>query len=194
MHIQSSFVKEQIEASAQIKLRMAESETVESIREAAEYVINSLRAGNKVLLCGNGGSAGDSQHIAGELVGRFKLNRSGLPAIALTTDSSVLTAVGNDYGYHEIFRRQVEALGNKGDVLIGITTSGSSRNVMLAMKEAKERGMITIGFTGEKKGAIEDIADVIISVPSNETPRIQEAHILVGHIICELVEKSFFRE
>ena len=194
MNIQSSFVKEQIEASAQVKLKMAESEVVESILRAAEYVIDALQSGGKVLLCGNGGSAADSQHIAAELVGRYKLNRKGLAAIALTTDSSILTSVGNDYGYHDVFRRQVEALGKRGDVLIGITTSGSSKNVILAMKEAKEKGMITIGLVGEKKETMKNLADVIISVPSDETPRIQEAHILVGHIICELVEKFFFEK
>ena len=192
--MQSSFVKERIDASARIKLKMAESEVVEAIKRAAEYIVQALRLGGKVLLCGNGGSAADSQHIAAELVGRFKLDRNPLAAVALTTDSSILTSVGNDYGYHDVFRRQVKALGKKGDVLIGITTSGSSKNVILAMKAAKEKGMITVGLIGEKREAMKDIADVVISIPSKETPRIQEAHILVGHIICEFVERFFFEK
>jgi len=192
--MQSSFVKKRIDASARIKLKMAESEVVEAIKRAAEYIVQALRLGGKVLLCGNGGSAADSQHIAAELVGRFKLDRNPLAAVALTTDSSILTSVGNDYGYHDVFRRQVEALGKKGDVLIGITTSGSSKNVILAMRAAKEKGMITVGLIGEKSEAMKDIADVVISIPSKETPRIQEAHILVGHIICEFVERFFFEK
>ncbi len=194
MNMQSSFVKKRIDASARIKLKMAESEVVEAIKRAAEYIVQALRLGGKVLLCGNGGSAADSQHIAAELVGRFKLDRNPLAAVALTTDSSILTSVGNDYGYHDVFRRQVEALGKKGDVLIGITTSGSSKNVILAMRAAKEKGMITVGLIGEKSEAMKDIADVVISIPSKETPRIQEAHILVGHIICEFVERFFFEK
>jgi D-sedoheptulose 7-phosphate isomerase len=186
-----SLIEEQLRESGRLKLAMAES-TVESIQKAVESVVRALQSGGKVLLCGNGGSAADSQHIASELVGRFRLNRGGIPAIALTTDTSILTAVGNDYGFEDVFRRQVEALGEKGDVLIGMSTSGKSRNVVLAMDLAREMGMVVIAFVGGDGGPVVDAADVVVQVPSTVTPRIQEGHITVGHILCDLVERFLF--
>ena len=193
MKIKITDVKNRLQASAQLKHAMAES-TADSIQEAVEKVIHTLRSGGKVLLCGNGGSAADSQHIAAELVGKFRLNRKGLPAIALTTDTSILTSLANDYGYEFVFQRQVEALGKKGDVLIGISTSGESMNVALAMKKAKDMGISTIALIGEKRGQIADAADIVVSVPSKETPRIQEGHITIGHILCDLVERYCFEK
>lgn len=147
-----------------------------------------------MLICGNGGSAADSQHIAAEFVNRFYYDRSGLAAMALTVDTSILTAIGNDYGYEKTFSRQVQAYAKKGDVLIGISTSGSSKNVVNAILEAKNKGVYTVGLTGEKKGLIFDNADVTINIPSAETPIIQESHIMTGHIICALVEKLMFSD
>lgn len=147
-----------------------------------------------MLICGNGGSAADSQHIAAEFVNRFYYDRSGLAAMALTVDTSILTAIGNDYGYEKIFSHQVQAYAKKGDVLIGISTSGSSKNVVNAILEAKNKGVYTVGLTGEKKGLIFDNADVTINIPSAETPIIQESHIMTGHIICALVEKLMFSD
>lgn len=164
---------------------------IPQIKEASELVIATLKNGNKVLLCGNGGSASDAQHISAELVGRYKSERKGLPAIALTTDTSALTSIGNDYGYDRIFDRQVEALINRGDLLIGISTSGESLNVLSAMLLAKEMGAKTIGFTGKGGGKIKYASDVNIIVPSDDTPRIQEMHILIGHIICQALDNNF---
>ena len=184
-----SFIIEQLQESAELKRTMAES-MIGSIKEAAEAVIDALRSGGKVLLCGNGGSAADSQHIAAEFVGRFRFDRKAMPAIALTTDTSILTAVGNDYGYDEVFRRQVEALGHKGDVLIGISTSGRSPNVLRAIEEAKERGMVTIALIGGKECPMSEISDITVQIPSEDSPRIQEGHMTFGHILCDLVEKT----
>ena len=150
-----------------------------------------MRFGGKVLLCGNGGSASDALHIAGELIGRFQRERQGLPAIALNADVASMTAIANDYGYDRIFERGVEGLLNKGDTLIGISTSGNSENVYLAVKKAKEKGGKTIALLGKDGGKINDIADISIVVPSDCTARIQESHIMIGHIICELVEDSY---
>jgi D-sedoheptulose 7-phosphate isomerase len=163
---------------------------VGDIEKAAEMIISSVKKGGKLLLCGNGGSAADCQHIAAEMVGRFKKERKAIPAIALTTDTSILTAIGNDYGYDVIFKRQVEALGNKNDVLIGVSTSGNSKNVLEAVQLANQIGMATIGLTGEGGGMLSRIAKLAISVPSKNTPRMQESHILIAHIICELVEDA----
>lgn len=193
MNWMESFIIEQLQESAELKRKMAES-MIDSIKEAAEVVIRVLRSGGKVLLCGNGGSAADSQHIAAEFVGRFRFDRKAMPAIALTTDTSILTAVGNDYGYEEVFRRQVEALGKKGDVLIGISTSGQSQNIVRAMEKAKELGMVTIALVGSKKGPMSEISDITVSVPSMDSPRIQEGHITFGHILCDLVEKTISQQ
>ena len=162
-----------------------------SLEEAANLVVNTLKNGNKVLLCGNGGSAADAQHIAAELTGRYKTERKGLPAIALTTDTSALTAISNDYGYAKVFDRQVEALANKGDLLIGISTSGNSDNIISALTTAKELGCSILGLSGHDGGKMNDICDVNLVVPSDDTPRIQEIHILLGHTLCQIVDDAF---
>lgn len=181
-----------LKSSADLNLKLAETGS-EKIVEAADCITESLKSGGKVLICGNGGSAADSQHIAAEFTGRFLKERKALPAIALTTDSSVLTAVGNDYGFNMIFSRQVEALGRCGDVLVGISTSGKSENVILALKKAKELNMKSIVFTGSDSNCpMAQCSDIVINVPSTEIPRIQEVHITIGHIICDLVENRLF--
>lgn len=160
------------------------------IYTACIIVTEALKNGNKILLCGNGGSAADAQHIAAELSGRYKVERRGLPGLALTTDTSVLTAIGNDYGFDRIYERQVEALAKKGDVLIGISTSGHSKNVLRALSLARNMGCKTIGLSGRDGGVMSEFCDVNIIVPSDETPRIQEMHILIGHTICQAIDDS----
>ena len=162
-----------------------------SVEVAAKHCLDCLKNGNKILLFGNGGSAADAQHIAAELVGRYKAERKGLAAIALTTDTSALTAIGNDYGYDRVFDRQVEALANTGDVAIGISTGGSSANVVSALKLAKNLGCKTIGFSGRDGGEMNDICDTNIVVPAQDTARIQEMHIVIGHTICHLIDLEF---
>jgi len=159
---------------------------------ALEYSVAALRGGRKLLFAGNGGSAADAQHWAGELVSRFYYDRPGLPAIALTTDTSILTAIGNDYGYDYVFARQVEALGQDGDVLLAISTSGNSQNIVRAIEAAREKHMTVIGFTGQGGGKMVDICDVCFRVPSTETPRIQEGHEVLGHLLCGLIESAMF--
>jgi len=154
----------------------------------ASVMSHAILDGKKILWCGNGGSAADSQHLAAELVGRFKRERRALPSIALTTNTSILTAIGNDYGYEHVFRRQVEALCQTGDVVVGISTSGNSRNVCLALEAARELGAHTIAFTGKSGGVMAEIALLALQIPSSETPRIQEGHILCGHMLCDDVE------
>ncbi|OGW83472.1 MAG: phosphoheptose isomerase [Omnitrophica bacterium RIFCSPLOWO2_01_FULL_45_10] len=166
---------------------------IESIEKAAKAIIISLKAGGKVLIFGNGGSAADSQHIVAELVGRFKKERPALPAIALSTNTSILSAIANDYGYEITFSRQLEALAKSKDVAIALSTSGNSKNVLEALKKAKALGLVTIGLTGQNGGLLKEVCDISILVPSKETARIQESHIMIGHIICELVEREMFR-
>lgn len=166
-------------------------EQMDVIQLMAERCKEALKSGNKVLFCGNGGSAADAQHLAAELIGRFQKERRSLASVALTTDTSILTAVANDYGYDEVFARQVEGLGRSGDVLIGISTSGNSANVVKAALKARDTGMHTIAFTGEGGGKLKDICDITFAVPSKVTARIQEMHIMVGHIICELLEEEY---
>lgn len=161
------------------------------IAQAAEMIIKAYKNGNKLLLCGNGGSAADAQHIAGELVGRFKKERRGLPAVALTTDTSIMTALANDYWYDLLFSRQVEALGQKGDVLIGISTSGNSKNIIRAVEAAKFKGLITVGLLGGDGGELKDLVDLPLVVPGAGSDRVQEVHIFIGHVICGLVDESF---
>ncbi len=161
------------------------------IEKASIIVVDSLKNGNKILLCGNGGSAADAQHIAAELTGRYKTERRGLPGIALTTDTSALTAIGNDYGYDRVFDRQVESLASKGDVIIGISTSGNSKNIISALKLGQEMGCKTIGFTGRDGGVMNEVCDINLIVPSDNTPRIQEMHILFGHTICQIIDNNF---
>ena len=164
----------------------------ENIQKIVTASITAFRADKKMLLCGNGGSASDAQHIAAELSGRFYAHRPPLYAEALHVNSSYMTAVANDYGYEATYARMVEAAGKKGDILVGMSTSGNSPNVVKALQKAKELGMITVGFTGKNGGKIRDICDIMICAPSDDTPRIQEAHILVGHIICQLIEQELF--
>ena len=160
------------------------------LQSIGEEMTRSILAGKKVLWCGNGGSAADSQHLAAELMGRFRRERCAFPSIALTTDTSILTAVGNDYGYERIFQRQVEALCTKGDVLVGISTSGSSKNVCAALQTARRIGAFTVAFTGQGGGEIAAIADVALRIPSKVTARVQEGHMLCGHMLCDWVEQS----
>jgi D-sedoheptulose 7-phosphate isomerase len=154
--------------------------------------VNAFKNGNKVLFCGNGGSAADAQHLAAEFSGRFYTDRDALPAEALHVNTSYLTAVANDYSYDVVYSRIIKGIGKKGDVLVGLSTSGNSGNIVKAFETAKEKGMITIGFTGATGGKMKDLSDYLLNVPSNDTPRIQESHILLGHIICQLVEEQYF--
>jgi len=164
------------------------------IAETAEKMAQALKEGRKVLLFGNGGSAADAQHIAAEFVGRFIPDRIPVPALSLATDSSALTALGNDYGYETVFSRQIQALGNAGDIAIGISTSGNSPNVLKALDVARSKSLLTIGFTGEDGGKMNGRADILFRVPSRMTPRIQETHITLGHVLCELIDRDMFPE
>ncbi len=161
---------------------------VPAIQSVGERLRTCLQNGGKILLMGNGGSAADCQHIAAEIVGRYKRERKGLPAIALTTDSSILTSVGNDYGFEHIFSRQIEALCNEGDVVIGISTSGNSANIVAGIETARSLGAHTVGLTGAGGGRLASLCDTTLAMPSGDTPRVQEAHILIGHILCDLIE------
>ena len=161
------------------------------IKKACETAVATLKAGGKILLCGNGGSAADAQHIAAELTGRYKTERGALAGIALTTDTSALTAIGNDYGYEFVFSRQLEALGREGDLLIAISTSGNSGNVVKALELARKIGIKTIGLSGRTGGAMDELCELNLVVPSNDTPRIQEMHIMIGHIICQAIDDAF---
>ena len=180
------------EFNAHLKATKATMDSIyESIESAAKICINTLKNGGKVLIFGNGGSAADAQHIAAELVGRYKGERKGLAAIALTTDSSALTCISNDFGYEQVFSRQVEALANNADVAIGISTGGTSTNVISAVNVAKNIGCKTIGFSGRGGGEMNSLCDVNLVVPDGDTPRIQEMHILIGHTICQLIDNEF---
>ena len=186
-------VKELLIESIKTKEKiLSNEELLSKIEKVADLVVNAYMNDKKVLLCGNGGSAADAQHISAELSGRFKIDRKPLFAEALHVNTSFLTAVANDYSFEKVYERLVEAFGREGDILIGISTSGNSTNVINAVKKAKEIGMITIGFTGETGGQLKNFVDILINVPSKDTPRIQEAHITIGHIICELVENSLY--
>ncbi len=180
-----------LEASLQAKREFWEKEG-EKILSAAERITVAFRAGQKLLVFGNGGSAADAQHLAAEFVNRFRLERKPLPAIALTTDTSILTAIANDYDFAEVFSKQVEALGSPGDVALGISTSGRSPNVIRALAKARERGLFTIGLGGGDGGRLPEVSDLLILVPSSETPRIQEGHLFFIHLVCELVEEALF--
>lgn len=188
-------VGQSIEASIAVKRRLLSSpEIISMVAEVSEIIVSSFERGHKVILFGNGGSAADAQHIAAEFVGRFAFDRPALPALALSVNTSCVTAIGNDYGFDLIFARQIEALGCPGDVAIGISTSGNSHNIIEAGLRAKNLGLHTVGLTGCTGGKLKDAVDYCICVPSNETPRLQECHILIGHIISELVEETIFHE
>lgn len=182
----NNIIKEELDATAKLHLEMISQ--VDLINDMADVIRKCYVEGKKVVLFGNGGSAADAQHIAAELVGRFKKNRNALPAVAFTTDTSIITAIGNDFGFEHVFARQCDALVNKGDVIMAFSTSGNSVNVINAVKKAKEKGGIILGFTGKTGGLLKDYCDRILMVPSSDTAKIQEVHRTVAHIICKLVE------
>ncbi|WP_376798285.1 D-sedoheptulose 7-phosphate isomerase [Campylobacter jejuni] len=189
----NSYIKEHFTDSILVKEQILKDENlITLIKNASLEVIKAYKNGNKTLLAGNGGSAADAQHIAGEFVSRFYFDRPGIASIALTTDTSVLTAIGNDYGYENLFARQIQAQGVKGDVFIGISTSGNSKNILKALELCKQKEIISIGLSGASGGAMNELCDYCIKVPSTCTPRIQEAHILIGHIICAIIEEELF--
>lgn len=183
-------IKNQLEESIRVKSSFS-SDLISEIEKAALKIISCIENGGKILIAGNGGSAADSQHFAAELVSKFQRERRGLPAISLTTNTSILTSIGNDYEYSRIFARQIEALGHKEDIFFAISTSGNSMNILEGIKEARNKSIFVIGLSGESGGGMKDICDLILKVPSNDTPRIQESHILIIHVICYLVEKHF---
>jgi D-sedoheptulose 7-phosphate isomerase len=193
-NLMQNYISQQItEAQRVMAAMLTQAPLLETLEVAAQACIACLQNGGKLLLAGNGGSAADAQHIAGEFVSRFAFDRPGLPALALTTDTSILTAIGNDYGYEKLFARQVQAHGQKGDVFIGYSTSGQSPNVLLALKEARLRGLICIGLTGNRGGPMRALCDHLLEVPSSDTPKIQEGHLVLGHILCGLVENAIFK-
>jgi len=186
-------INKAIQNNVEVKNKiLGDAEVLANIEKATEEIEKAFKNGNKVLFCGNGGSAADAQHIAAELSGKFYLNRNPLFAEALHTNSSFLTAVANDYSFNEVFGRAVKAMGRKGDVLIGISTSGNSLNIIKAIETANKLKMVTVGLTGYDGGKMKNLCKYLIKIPSQDTPRIQESHILIGHIICEIVEKKFF--
>jgi D-sedoheptulose 7-phosphate isomerase len=190
-----NYVKREMQASVAVKQAvLGDSTLMQLITDTGQLLIRAYEAGHKLLIAGNGGSAADAQHIAAEFVGQFNFDRPGLPALALTTDSSVMTSVSNDYGYDKVFRRQVEVHGTAGDVFLGISTSGNSANVLEAVLAAQSRGLVTIGLTGQAGGKLRDLCDYCICVPSNDTPRVQEAHMLIGHTLCAMAELAIFGE
>jgi D-sedoheptulose 7-phosphate isomerase len=192
-NIMENFIANQVKKSFEVKEALyKDKELMSLIKKVSKVTVEAYKEGKKTLIAGNGGSAADAQHIAGEFVSRFYFDRPGLASIALTTDTSILTAIGNDYGYEKLFSRQVQANGVEGDVFIGISTSGNNKNILEALKECKSKNIITVGLTGEKGGEMVELCDYCIKVPSNETPRVQEAHILIGHIICAVVEEEIF--
>lgn len=187
------YIRSQLEEGQRIFASMSsDHKLITTVEMAALACVNSLKSGGKILLAGNGGSAADAQHIAGELVSRFAFDRPGLPAVALTTDTSILTAIGNDYGYDRLFARQVQANGKTGDVFIGYSTSGKSQNILKAFEQSRSIGITNIGLTGTHGGAMIELCDYLLIVPSGDTPKIQEGHLLLGHIICGLIENSIF--
>jgi D-sedoheptulose 7-phosphate isomerase len=186
-------IKNIVQASINVKQDILQNEALlQTVQQCIAILVKAFKNGNKVLFCGNGGSAADAQHLAAEFSGRFYLDRDALPAEALHCNTSYLTAVANDYNYDVIYARMVKGFGNKGDVLIGLTTSGNSANICKAFEVAKEKEMITIAFTGLTGGSIKALANYLINVPSTDTPRIQESHIMLGHIICQMVEAEYF--
>jgi D-sedoheptulose 7-phosphate isomerase len=189
------YIKEQIKKSYETKLAIYENEELlNKIEEVSKLCVELYKGDKKTILAGNGGSAADAQHIAAEMVGRYGFDRPSLPSLALTTDTSALTAIGNDYGYDKVFSRQLEGMGQTGDIFIGISTSGNSKNIINAFDSAKEKGITTIALVGKDGGEMAKLADIALIVPSDSTPRIQESHILIGHIICDIIEKELFAD
>ena len=190
-----NYIKDQIKKSYETKQIIYNDNTLlDNIVEVAQKCVDLYRGDKKTILAGNGGSAADAQHIAAELVGRYGFDRPSIPSLALTTDTSNLTAIGNDYGYEQVFSRQLEGMGQAGDIFIGISTSGNSINIIKAFESAKKKGIMTVALTGRDGGEMATIADYALIVPSNSTPRIQESHILIGHILCDIIEKEIFAD
>ena len=187
-------IKESFEDSILVKQKIIDSKIYEVLFEVGDLISESISKGGKLMICGNGGSAADAQHLAAELSGRFYFDRPPLYAEALHVNSSYITAVANDHGYKDTYSRMIESAGRKGDVLFALSTSGNSNNVIKAIEKAKDIGMITIGLTGLDGGKVKGICDIVLSVPSNDTPRVQEGHILIGHIICQLIEEGLFSD
>ncbi|MCK5897988.1 MAG: D-sedoheptulose 7-phosphate isomerase [Methylococcales bacterium] len=188
-----NYIQQHIKKSISVKQALLNDiALVETIESLAGRCVAAYRAGHKILIAGNGGSAADAQHIAGELVSRFYFDRPALAAQALTTDSSILTSIANDYGYEKLFARQIEANGIEGDIFIGLSTSGNSSNIVQALKQCQQQHIITVGLTGSRACEMDNLCDFILKVPSIETPRIQEAHMLIGHILCAIIEKELF--
>jgi D-sedoheptulose 7-phosphate isomerase len=186
-------IKKIISESVEVKNKLLQTETIlKTVDEIASLMVSALKNGNRIYFCGNGGSAADAQHLAAEFSGRFYVDRDALPAEALHCNTSYMTAVGNDYGYDVVYARLIKGIGNKGDFLVGISTSGNSVNIIKAFEVARKKGIITVGFTGESGGKMKDLSDYLLNVPSSNTPRIQESHIMLGHIICQLVEEQYF--
>lgn len=186
-------IKKIISASIGVKQKLlADERLLKTTEQVVDLIVKAFQNGNRVYFAGNGGSAADAQHLAAEFSGRFYTDRLALPAEALHCNTSYLTAVANDYSYDEIYARLIKGIANKGDVLVGLSTSGNSKNIVRAFEAAREKGVVSVGFTGESGGKMKTLSDYLFNVPSHDTPRIQEAHILLGHIVCELVERDFF--
>lgn len=187
-------IKNIIAESIAVKSKLLQNGALlKTIEEVVALMLRALKSGNRIYFCGNGGSAADAQHLAAEFSGRFYFDRDALPAEALHCNTSYITAVGNDYGYDVIYARLIKGIGIKGDFLVGLSTSGNSANIVQAFEVAREKGMVTVGFTGESGGKMKVLSDYLLNIPSTDTPRIQESHIMVGHIICQLVEEQYFR-
>ena len=190
-----AYIKDQIKKSYETKQAIYNNEALlNDIEKVAKKCVELYRGDKKTILAGNGGSAADAQHIAAELVGRYGFDRPSIPSLALTTDTSNLTAIGNDYGYDQVFSRQLEGMGQEGDIFIGISTSGNSVNIVKAFASAKRKNIMTVALTGRDGGEMAKMADIALVVPSNSTPRIQESHILIGHILCDIIEKEIFAD
>jgi D-sedoheptulose 7-phosphate isomerase len=188
-----SFTTDEIRRTSELlQTMLGDVELIGQTERVAELCVKAIKGGNKVMFAGNGGSAADAQHLAAELVGKLSYDRPGLPSMSLTTDTSILTAIGNDYGYEDVFQRQIQSVGVKGDVFIGISTSGRSKNLVKALAAAREKGIVTVGMTGQTGGDMRALCDVCLRVPSTDTQKIQEAQIVLGHVFCGLVERAMF--
>jgi D-sedoheptulose 7-phosphate isomerase len=192
--MKNKIIEEIFSTKSMIEVMLKDEALISTIERVVQQCIACLKRGGKILLAGNGGSAADAQHIAAEFVSRFAFDRPGLSAVALTTDTSILTAVGNDYGYDKLFSRQIQAIGRAGDIFMGYTTSGRSKNILNAFEEARIQGLVTIGLSGKNGGEIIELCDFLIEIPSQSTPKIQEGHLIVGHLVCGLVESAIFKK
>lgn len=187
-------IRKIISESAEVKNTLLQTTSVlQTVEEIVSLMVQALKNGNRIYFCGNGGSAADAQHLAAEFSGRFYIDRDALPAEALHCNTSYITAVGNDYGYDLVYARLIKGIANKGDFLVGLSTSGNSVNIIKAFEIAREKGVVTVGFTGDTGGKMKELSDYLLNVPSSNTPRIQESHIMLGHIICQLVEEQYFK-